>query len=189
MTGGNDPRRSRKTSALTRTRPGPAPQLPYAAIPPNLAQWPPVWWIGCHGGAGVSTLASLVGFGLDFGSRGWPMVTPPMPQAHVVLVCRASASGTWAATGAVEQWRRSGMSSVIRLHGVVAVDASPRRAPRMASERLHLLKGWVPTLWRVGWVDALLAADDPRDVGVPPDIEALRAAIWQKVHTPRESTR
>ena len=189
MTGDSGARRPGKVPALTRTRPGPAPELPYALIPQNLSQWPAVWWVGCHGGAGVSTLAALVGYGLDFGSRGWPMVSPAMPQAHVVLVCRASASGTWAATGAVEQWRRSRMSSLIRLLGVVAVDASPRRPPRIATERLHLLRGWAPALWRVGWVDALLATDDPRDVGASPDIEALRTAIWQRIPTPRESTR
>ncbi|TDB80178.1 hypothetical protein E1182_09925 [Micromonospora sp. KC721] len=139
-----------------------------------------MWWVGCHGGAGTSTLARLVGFGLDFGGRGWPMVTPEMPPTHVVLVCRASASGTWAATGAVEQWRRPGMSSLMKVLGVVAVAASPRRPPRIATERLQLLAGWVPHVWRVGWVDALLAADDPRDVGAAPDVDALRTAIWQK---------
>ncbi|MGC4808649.1 hypothetical protein [Micromonospora sp. DT233] len=112
-----------------------------------------------------------------------------MPPTHVVLVCRASASGTWAATGAVEQWRRrSGMSARTRVLGVVAVAASPRRPPRIATERLHLLRGWVPAIWRVGWIDALLAADDPRDIGASPDIETLRTAIWQKLHTPGEGT-
>lgn len=154
--------------------------MPFAVIPQNLDAWPPVWWVGCHGGAGVSTLARLVGFGLDFG-RGWPLLTPVMPATQVVLVCRASAAGTWAATGAIEQWRRrSGMPASMTLLGVVAVAASPRRPPRIATERLQLLRGWAPQVWHVGWVDALLAADDPRDVGAPPDVEALRTAIWQK---------
>lgn len=178
------------TVARTRTRPGPAPALPFAVIPPNLPAWPPVWWVGCHGGAGVTTLARLTGIGLDFGSRGWPLVTPATPPAHVVLVCRATASGTWAATGAIEQWRRrSGMPGPVGVLGVVAVAASPRRPPRIVTDRLHLLRGWAPAVWNVGWVDALLAADDPHDVGASPDIEALRHAIRQKIHPPQESPR
>lgn len=165
----------------TRPRPGTPPQLPLAVIPQHHLQqgWPPVWWVGCHGGAGTSTCARLTGYGVDFGSA-WPALTPAMPTAQVVLVCRVSAHGTWAATGAVEQWRRrAGMSHTTSVLGVVAVAASPRRPPRIATERLQLLGGWVPKVWRVGWVDALLAVDDPRDVGVPPDVEALRTAIWQ----------
>ncbi|MGN9774826.1 hypothetical protein ACTMS0_03450 [Micromonospora sp. H33] len=158
-------------------------------IPQNLDAWPPVWWVGCHGGAGTSTLARLVGFGLDFG-KAWPLVTPAMPAANVVLVCRASAQGAWAATGAIEQWRRrAGMTGVTKVVGVVAVAASPRRPPRIATERLQLLRGWAPQIWRVGWVDALLAADDPRDVGAPPEVEALRNAIWQTVQTSWEGKR
>jgi hypothetical protein len=179
-----------KTSAVAtpRTRPGPTPELPFAVIPRNLAPWPPVWWVGCHGGAGVSTLARLAGFGMDFG-KGWPLLAPTMPLSQVVLVCRASASGTWAATGAIEQWRRRSGMSRINVLGVVAVAASPRRPPRIAAERLALLRGWAPQLWRVGWVDALLAADDPRDVGASPDVEALRSAIWQKVRPTPEGRR
>ncbi len=175
--------------AASRTRPGPAPELPFAMIPQNLDAWPPVWWVGCHGGAGTSTLARLVGFGLDFGSKGWPAVSPAMPPTRVVLVCRASAIGTWAATGAIEQWRRPGMSDLMQVLGVVAVAASPRRPPRIATERLQLLRGWAPDLWHVGWVDALLAADDPRDIGASPDIEALRTAIRQKAQATWEGKR
>ncbi|MEV0005861.1 hypothetical protein AB0H28_26750 [Micromonospora sp. NPDC050980] len=157
-------------------------------IPQNLDTWPPAWWVGCHGGAGASTLTRLAGFGIDFG-RGWPLLAPTMPVSNVVLVCRASASGTWAATGAIEQWRRRTGMSRINVLGVVAIAASPRRPPRIATERLDLLRGWAPQLWRVGWVDALLAADDPRDVGASPDVEALRNAIWQRVHTPSKDNR
>ncbi|MFV2021725.1 hypothetical protein [Micromonospora sp. LOL_023] len=173
---------------VARTRPGLAPPLPFAAIPQNLTTWPPVWWVGCHGGAGVTTLARLVGFGLDFG-RSWPIATPTMPRTHVVLVCRASAAGTWAATGAIEQWRRPGLANVMTLHGLVAVDASPRRPPRIATDRLRLLRGWAPHVWRVGWIDALLAADDPHDIGASPDIEALRTAIWQRIQAPQDGQR
>ncbi|MFY1599854.1 hypothetical protein [Micromonospora sp. WMMD737] len=112
-----------------------------------------------------------------------------MPPAQVVLVCRLSAHGMWAATGAIEQWRRrAGMSGATTVLGVVAVAASSRRPPRIATERLHLLSGWAPRVWRVGWVDALLAADDPADVGTPPDVDALRHALTQTTHTtPRET--
>ncbi|WP_307854747.1 hypothetical protein [Micromonospora sp. C31] len=173
------------TVTAHRTRLGSAPHLPSSAIPENvlLSGWPPIWWVGCHGGAGTSTLARLAGFGVDFG-RTWPLTTPAMPPAQVVLVCRLSAHGTWAATGAIEQWRRrAGISGTTTVLGVVAVAASPRRPPRIATERLQLLGGWAPQVWRVGWIDALLAADDPRDVGTPPDVETLRHALAQKIQT------
>lgn len=150
---------------------------------PALRELPPVWWVGCHGGAGTSTIARLVGNGLDFGQT-WPRLTPEMPAANVVLVCRASAQGVWAAVGAVEQWRMGATGA--KLAGVVAVAASPRRPPRIATERLQLLRGWAQRIWHVAWIEALTAADDPTDVGVPPDIEALRHAIWP---TSREGTR
>lgn len=165
-------------------RPGPTRRLPFHAVPDDLHEWPPVWWVGCHGGAGTSTVARLVGHGIDFG-QAWPHLTPTMPTANVILVCRASAQGVWAAIGAVEQWR-AGTTGPTTVLGVVAVAASPRRPPRIATERLQLLRGWAPRIWRVSWIDALLAADDPTDVGVPPDIEALRHAIQP---TPGEGNR
>ncbi|MER7164919.1 hypothetical protein ABT336_02420 [Micromonospora sp. NPDC000207] len=147
-----------------------------------------MWWVGCHGGAGTSTLAALAGFGADFGAS-WPALTPDMPSAQVVLVCRATATGTWAATGVIEQWkRRHGVSRLTDVVGVVAVAASARRQPKIVTDRLRLLGGWTPNLWRIGWVEALLAADDPRDVGVPPDVEALRHAIWHRTRK-QEGTR
>jgi hypothetical protein len=135
---------------------------------------PLLWWAGCHGGAGVTTLAQVTGVGID-GGTAWP--APPLtgPPTVVILVCRASARGTWAATGAVEQWRSGNTPGNIQLAGVVAIPASDRRPPRVALERLRLIAGWVPELWRLGWVEEYLATDDPRDLGKPPpDVAALR---------------
>jgi hypothetical protein len=162
-----------------RTRPAaPPPALPVAPIaPPLLAHgWPPVWWVGCHGGAGTSTLARITDLGVNAG-RAWPVPEPGWPATNVLLVCRATATGTWAATGAVEQWRRGGTPPGTQLVGLVAVAASARRPPRVVAERLQLVGGWVPKVWRLGWVEAYLAADDPRDVGVPPDVARLRHAV------------
>jgi hypothetical protein len=123
----------------------------------------------------VSTLAALTGMGVDLGV-GWPLVEPTWPNQPVVLVARASAAGTWAAAGAVDQWRNR-LAGGVRVLGLVLVDASPRRAPKIVADRLQLLGGWVPQLWRVGWQDALLAVEDPRAIGMPPDVQAVQAAL------------
>ncbi|GAA0710892.1 hypothetical protein Drose_24890 [Dactylosporangium roseum] len=138
-----------------------------------------MWWIGCHGGAGATTLARLTDLGAD-AHAAWP-TPPPDDSARVVLVCRVSATGTRAATVAVEQWKRRLVPPRTELLGVVAVAASSRRPPRRAAERLRLVSGWVPATWRVGWVEEFLAADDARDVGVPPDVAALRHALSRAI--------
>jgi hypothetical protein len=172
--------------AETPVRPLPAPPpplLPTAEVAPHAvaAGWPPMWWVGCHGGAGSTTLARLTGMGGDLG-LGWPHVDPAWAIQPVVLVARATASGTLAAAGAIEQWRRRSVPGV-RVLGLVVVAASPRRAPRIAVERVQLLGGWVPHLWRVGWVDALLATENAREVGTPPDVEALRVALMRALNS------
>lgn len=103
----------------------------------------------------------------------------------MVLVCRASATGTWAATGAVEQWAAKRLPHGVNLLGLVAVAASDRKPPAVVADRLKLFAGWLPAVWRVDWVETLLAADNPRDVGMPPDVEALRHAIGRAMHTER----
>jgi hypothetical protein len=118
--------------------------------------------------------------GVDAG-RAWPEPQPGWPTTAVVLVCRATATGTWAATGAVEQWRRGGAPPGTQVLGLVAVAGSAHRPPRIATERLQLLGGWVPHVWRMGWVEALLAAHDPLDIGTPPDVAALGAALTQRI--------
>jgi hypothetical protein len=154
------------------------PFLPTAPVLQHMvaAGWPHVWWVGCHGGSGATTLAGLTKIGCDFGTA-WPVMPPTAAMIDVILVFRASATGTWAATGAVEQWRRRSAPVNARVRGIVAVAASARRPPKIVDERLQLLKGWVPNLWKVGWQEVLLAADEPSDVGLPPDVAALRDAL------------
>lgn len=168
-------------SAVTLSRSGSSTRLPYlpvAPIPQHLLEqgFPPLWWVGCHGGAGVSTLAALTGVGATMGPV-WPQVAPEWRIQSVVLVARATATGVRAASGAVEQWRSRRVTNV-RVLGLVVVAASAKRPPKIVTERLQLLAGWLPkTIWRVGWTEALLAADNPADVGVPPDVQALRQGL------------
>lgn len=164
------------TPPAHRTR-TPVPELRFALMPqPVIAHGlPPLWWVGCHGGAGVTTLATMTRIGAEMGAN-WPMVPPDWRIQPVVLVARATAAGMHAAAGAVEQWRRRATTNV-RVLGLVVVDASPRRPPKIVTDRLQLLAGWVPHLWRVGWVETLLAADYPLDVGVPPDVETVGRAL------------
>lgn len=170
-------------NAQIRTRYDTLPGLSAVPVPPQAVAsgWPPVWWVGCHGGSGATTLATLTQIGYDYGPV-WPQLPPNSPMINVVLVCRASAAGTLAAAGAVEQWRRRAIPVHAQVRGVVAVAASPRRPPKIVNERLQLLAGWAPNVWRVGWQEVLLAADKPNDLGVPPpDIAALRDSIVEAV--------
>lgn len=154
------------------------PALPFLPIGEHhlVNGWPPLWWVGCHGGAGATTLAAVTGLGVDAGAA-WPTPVQGWPAAQVVLVCRATASGALAATAAIEQWRRHPVLAETTILGLVIVAASARKPPRRAVERLQMLAGWVPARWRVGWVEEYLAADDALELGVPPDVEALRHAL------------
>jgi hypothetical protein len=174
------------------------PSRPRTAISPALLQvatvprrevadgWPPMWWVGCHGGAGTTTLRRLTGLGGDMGAA-WPAVHESWATQPIVLVARGTASGLNAAAGVAEQWRRRAVPGV-RVLGLVVVAGSPRRPPKVVTERLKAVGNWVPEVWRVGWVDALLAVDDARDIGVPPDVETVRVALGRILNSEVETT-
>lgn len=191
------PRAPRASVTAPAVSSGRIPPAGAVALPPG-AWAPALWWMGCHGGAGASTLARLTGFGRDAGGR-WPVPPPGWPTAPVLLVCRSHARGLWAATGVVEQWARGQVPPGTRLLGLVVVAASERSDSGRAADRLRVLRGWLPqlqtvdghrpALWRIGWVQTLLAVDDPLDVGIPPDVDALRHALARLLRVPSPTER
>jgi hypothetical protein len=161
------------------TSPPPFPVLARGALgtPHRPDEW---WWIGCHGGAGISTLARLTGAGRQ-AREAVPTPAYGDPVA-AVLVTRATAFTLWQTMGVLEQWKQRDWPTTLRLLGLVVVAASPRRrpprgAPRIVEERIDVMSRWLPRIWRVGWTDHLLAVDDPAALGIPPDVVVLRDDI------------
>ncbi|MEE1940986.1 DUF6668 family protein [Streptomyces sp. TRM 70361] len=114
------------------------------------------WWLGAHGGAGVSTLERAVPGGRDAG-RAWPTAEH---EQSVVLVARSGANGLRAAQNAVQQWA-SGMVTGIDLLGLVVVADAPGRRPKALRDLVRLVSGAVPRLWEIPWVE-------PWRLGEPP---------------------
>ena len=143
---------------------------------PSTAAW---WWLGVHGGAGVSTLSAFLPGGAD-AHRYWPDPAYGGPRA-VVLVCRTHVAGLERARDAARQWASAAVPGGLLLGGAVAVADAPGRLTRSQSEALRLLVGAVPRLWAVPWLEDLRAVADPGRLPVPPalvrlgtDLEALR---------------
>lgn len=109
------------------------------------------WWIGCHGGAGATTLHHEIPGGVDPGVRAWP-VRPEGRPANVVLVARTHARGLTAAQAIARQWA-AGQSGGAVLLGLVAVADAPGRLPKSLSGALRFVAGGVPRLWRIPWVE------------------------------------
>jgi len=171
--------------APQRTRHHRPPPLPAVPVHPDLGMVNPMfWWVGCHGGAGISTLNRLTGIGYAYGPY-WPAFPPNSRIWDVILVCRGTAAGLWAATGAVDQWRNRSAPTHVRVQGIVVVAGSEKRPPKIVTERIQLLKGWVPNVWQVGWQEVFLSVDDPIDIGSPPpDVAALRQSIIELFQVP-----
>ncbi len=134
--------------------PPPARALPVAR--PQLDGGPAWWWLGVHGGAGVSTLEQAVPGGQDAG-RAWPAFAQSQP---VVLVARSGANGLRAAQNAAQQWA-SRMVTGVDLLGLVVVADAPGRRPRALQDLVRLVSGAVPRLWEIPWVE-------PWRLGEPP---------------------
>lgn len=132
-------------------QPGAVPQpltdgLPIAHPVAAPATW---WWLGCHGGAGVSTVQTALGEGLD-AQRWWP--GPGGTPHRVVLVARSHAHGLRSAQTAIRQWA-SGSVTGVQLLGLVVVADAPGRQPAPLRDLGRLVSGGVPRTWTIPWVE------------------------------------
>ena len=126
--------------------------------------------VGCHGGAGVSTLAAQLQHVGDSG-QAWPGRTDEPPFA--VLVARESACGLSAASIAVRQYATGHAPGHVVLLGLVIV-AGRRGKPssRLRQQRELLVgSGLFPEVWHIGWQDFLVdtPVDELPSVGPDPD--------------------
>lgn len=106
-------------------------------------------WIGSHGGAGVTSLASVTGLGLEVSQR-WPAPELGWPD-RAVVVCRSNAAGYTAAARMIQEWA-SGSVPGIELVALVVVADAPAKPTRALKARLHELSGTVPIVLTVPWI-------------------------------------
>ncbi|GAB3583034.1 DUF6668 family protein [Calidifontibacter terrae] len=139
----------------------PAPQDPPLRVPTQLVD-PPfgavLQLVGLHGGAGVTTLAGVLGdsaldtgVGLDLAAAGVP----------VVLVARTHAHGLDLAARAARQWASGGLVG-LPLLGAVLVDDGPRVGEAMSRTALSVSRAF-PRTWRIEWVEGWRSQLAPTD--------------------------
>lgn len=145
------------------------------------------WWLGVHGGAGVSTLRTLVPGGLD-AQRRWPAGGWGGPKV-VVLVCRTHASGLARARDAARQFAAGDVPRSLRLMGVVAVADSPGRLSRPQRQALRLLSGVTPRVWQLPWVEILRAVPSPAGLVEPAAYAHLHAQLAGLLRNPAADAR
>jgi hypothetical protein len=171
---------SRRSGAATAVTAAPAaPAATVAGVakspPPEPVRTPPaartrarvrplsgegVCWVAAHGGAGTSTLATVLG-GTDVGCR-WPDGERGEP-ARIMLVARTHAEGMRSASRALDAIREGRHPAGMELTGLVLVADAPGRLPFALARRVRVLKAvapvhrvpWIPA-WRLGETDGRL---------------------------------
>ncbi|WP_144797871.1 DUF6668 family protein [Microbacterium paludicola] len=151
-------------------RPAPAPLVERVSIPtgpttPQLGvpapeatdrltfwdagHWSPLWIVGAHGGAGESTLASLIP-GATATDHRWPQRAGGALRA--VVTARSNLRGLAAAQAAAQQWA-SRLVPGVDLLGLVVMADAPGRLPRPLRDRLQVVSGGFARTWTVPWID------------------------------------
>ena len=142
-----------------------------------------VWWLGCAGGAGETTLEELFA-GSRAAGHEWPLVSPDCVPARVVLVARSSGRGVAAAQSALRDWASSELR--VALLGLVLIADAPGRVPRRVRDRVdRVITRAVPggRVWRLPWVRAWREGELPSRENAPrqaamllSDLQRLTAA-------------
>ncbi|MDK6275960.1 hypothetical protein QP116_09505 [Pseudoglutamicibacter cumminsii] len=127
--------------------------------------------MGLHGGAGASTLASLLGDGASEVGQAWPISQNawtgsawPIP---VIAVARTDHSGLAAADKFVRSWA-NGQLTGSQLSALVLIEAGPRTSDGRKKATKRLLR-MVPRGTHIPWMDPWLDA--------PPDPARLPGRI------------
>lgn len=131
------------------------------------------WWVGAHGGAGESTLAALVP-GTRAAGHAWPVGTPAgelESPARVILVARTHMHGLRSAQRAAASWA-SGVAPV-ELLGLVLIADAPGRLPRPLRNFADVLRGGVPRVWHLPWIETWRMGDEPTVADAPKDVRRL----------------
>ncbi|WP_425585209.1 DUF6668 family protein [Yinghuangia aomiensis] len=149
--------------------------LPLWRIAPAIPV-PPWWWVACHGGAGATTLATILGGG-DTDSRGWPIHVDGS-RPGVVLVARTNATGLRDAQHAARQWASDSLGAV-RLWGLVAVADAPGPLPEVLGQRLHVVGGGFPRVWLIPWNAAWRLGQGLTLPEAPPQLSTLAGELRQ----------
>ena len=123
---------------------------PITTFTPAEDRW--VWFVGCHGGAGETTLADLLPASGDAHHR-WPIGQP------VVLVARTHAAGLLAAQK-VLTWAAGDP----HLLGIVLSADVPGKLPRDLTRLAFWVLGAAPRSWYLPWIPAWRTGDraDPK---------------------------
>ncbi|MGH3352283.1 MAG: DUF6668 family protein [Nocardioides sp.] len=149
---GEDDRRAVMNAGPPAPTGAPAPADPVLLVPDRfmirtLSSEVTVQLVGLHGGAGTSTMASLLGSeAADCGKSLSGLADPTIP---VIFVARTHAKGLNLVRRAANQWASGGLEE-IRLLGVVFVDDAPNLSKLLARD-LRSAERALPHSWRLEW--------------------------------------
>lgn len=156
------------------------PQELRVFTPPTV--WPPqhtiaetvrVQVLGLHGGAGTSTVASLLGeAGFDAGCTLEGLRSADVP---VVLVARTHALGAHLVSRAAHQWASHDFPPGLQVMGVVLVDDAPQVPHELERYVRYSARAW-PATWRLRWVESIRLDPDP-----PGGVKGL--PVWARALT------
>lgn len=143
---------------------------------------PAVWVMGAHGGAGESTLSSLLEDAVAT-DHAWPVRHDDDPerggQDVVLLVCRSNAAGLRTAQLAAIEYGSGALSG--SLAGLVVMADAPGRLPKALADQLRLVSGAVPHLWQMPWVEGWRLTETPDPAALPPAARSVLEKI--RLHT------
>lgn len=134
--------------------------------------------VGLHGGAGVSTLAGLIGKGVVDAGTEVPVVNPYVPgRPRVLLVARSHARGLHAAEEVTTAWSHRELPD-LDVVGLVLVDDGPKLSAATRQTVARLLR-MTPHGWHIPWVEAWRTSPTPSASGVrlPRIVRSIRRAV------------
>ncbi|WP_420116577.1 DUF6668 family protein [Micromonospora sp.] len=134
-------------------------------LPTAPRPWARLLVVGATGGAGESTIASLIP-GARAADHRWPELATLGPKYPVLLCARTSLHGLTGAQEAAAQWAAGELPDVDLLGLVLLADA-PGKLPPLLGDFIKVVAGGVPRTWSLPWVPSWRSAAPTDAAGLP----------------------